>query len=160
MQSDPSYYEQQQHPLNSQRSILIEVSKACCQSFITIATKLLPEQGCHNSKAMQWLLYGSNHRNMHYRYRWIRIGGTDCSPIGDIVLNAGHDVYAYNRNNLKHRTCMYIFHTGVVPNNSQLLNYFIILGDRSGARIAQLVKAWICNLRIAGSSLTTGGVLF
>jgi len=29
-----------------------------------------------------------------------------------------------------------------------------------GGRIVQLVKAWICNLRIAGSSLTAGGVLF
>ena len=29
-----------------------------------------------------------------------------------------------------------------------------------GARIAQLVKAWICNLRIAGSSPTAGGVFF
>jgi len=27
-------------------------------------------------------------------------------------------------------------------------------------RIAQLVKAWICNLRIAGSSPTAGGVFF
>ena len=29
-----------------------------------------------------------------------------------------------------------------------------------GARIAQLVKAWICNLRIAGSIPTAGGVFF
>jgi len=29
-----------------------------------------------------------------------------------------------------------------------------------GARIAQLVKAWICNLRVAGLSFTAGGVFF
>jgi len=29
-----------------------------------------------------------------------------------------------------------------------------------GARIAQLVKAWICNLRITASSLTASGVFF
>jgi len=30
----------------------------------------------------------------------------------------------------------------------------------TGARIAQLVKAWICILRIAGSSHAAGGVFF
>ena len=32
--------------------------------------------------------------------------------------------------------------------------------NTSGARIAQLVKAWISVLRIAGSSFTIGGVFF
>ena len=32
--------------------------------------------------------------------------------------------------------------------------------QKDGARIAQLVKAWICNLRIADSSPTAGGVFF
>jgi len=37
---------------------------------------------------------------------------------------------------------------------------FILLGCGGEARIAQLVKAWICNLRVAGSSPTAGGVFF
>jgi len=31
---------------------------------------------------------------------------------------------------------------------------------REGGRIAQLIQAWICNLRIAGLNPTAGGVFF
>jgi len=41
-----------------------------------------------------------------------------------------------------------------------MLNQFTSRYDNKGAKIAKLVKAWICNLRIAGSSLTACGVFF
>jgi len=47
---------------------------------------------------------------------------------------------------------------GVVTTPHAKFNHFHHLHE--GARIAQLVKAWICNLRIASSSPTAGGVFF
>ena len=62
-----------------------------------------------------------------------------------------------SRLSISFKICEFLFHKIEIIFNNESVAHMPVKSPLV-VRIAQLIKAWICNLRIAGSSSTTGGV--